>query len=104
MTISLSPDLADLIRRRVDSGPYSSADEVVRESLALLEERDKLARLRVAIAVGDAQFARGEGIAWTPDSMDRLDEEVDERLRRGEQPNPDVCPSPPAHPGSRRAA
>jgi antitoxin ParD1/3/4 len=65
---------------------------VVREALRLLEERDRLARLRAAIAVGDAQIARGEGIPYTPELLVELDREVDERVRRGDRPNPDVWP------------
>ena len=41
MKISLSPDVERLIAERVSSGRYQSADEVVREGLELLEEREK---------------------------------------------------------------
>jgi Arc/MetJ-type ribon-helix-helix transcriptional regulator len=41
MKISLSPDVERLIAERVRSGRYSSADEVVREGLDLLQEREK---------------------------------------------------------------
>ena len=40
MKISLSPDLERLIAEKVNSGRYHSADEVVREGLELLEERE----------------------------------------------------------------
>lgn len=40
MKISLSPDLERLIAEKVSSGRYSSADEVVREGLELLQERE----------------------------------------------------------------
>ena len=40
MKISLSPDLERLIAEKVSSGRYRSADEVVREGLALLQERE----------------------------------------------------------------
>lgn len=40
MGISLSPDLERLIAEKVSSGRYQSADEVVREGLELLEQRE----------------------------------------------------------------
>ena len=44
MKISLSPDVERLIAERVESGRYRSADEVVREGLELLQEREKETR------------------------------------------------------------
>jgi antitoxin ParD1/3/4 len=42
MNISLTPQLEELVKRKVDSGLYVSASEVMREALRLLEERDRL--------------------------------------------------------------
>ena len=44
MKISLSPDLERLIAEKVNSGRYHSADEVVREGLNLLQERENQMR------------------------------------------------------------
>ncbi len=44
MKISLSPDVERLIAEKVSSGRYRSADEVVREGLELLQERENEAR------------------------------------------------------------
>ena len=44
MTIFLSPDVERLIAEKVNSGRYQSADEVVREGLGLLQERENEAR------------------------------------------------------------
>jgi antitoxin ParD1/3/4 len=57
MNVSLTPELEQLIRKKVESGLYLSASEVVREALRLLEERDrshatKLEELRKAIQLG----------------------------------------------------
>lgn len=41
MKLSLHPETERLIAEKISSGRYRSADEVVREGLELLEERDK---------------------------------------------------------------
>lgn len=38
--VTLPPDLADLVRGKVASGAFSSEDEVIREALKLLQERE----------------------------------------------------------------
>jgi antitoxin ParD1/3/4 len=47
MNISLTPQLEDLVKRKVESGLYVSASEVLREALRLLEERDRLKAIRL---------------------------------------------------------
>jgi len=46
MNISLTPQLEALVKKKVESGLYSSASEVIREALRLLEERDRLQAIR----------------------------------------------------------
>lgn len=41
MNVSLTPELDRYITEKVTSGRYSSASEVVREALRLMEERDQ---------------------------------------------------------------
>jgi antitoxin ParD1/3/4 len=41
-SVSLKPELVDLIKAKVESGRYASADDVVREALQLLERADRL--------------------------------------------------------------
>jgi putative addiction module CopG family antidote len=41
MNLSLAPELERQIQAKIDSGAYASADEVVREALQLLDERDR---------------------------------------------------------------
>lgn len=41
MNVSLTPELEKLIQKKVDSGRYTSASEVVREALRLLEKKDQ---------------------------------------------------------------
>ena len=65
MNVSLTPELERLIHKKVESGLYLSASEVVRESLRLLEERDKIQAMRFEevrreIQIGIDQADRGE--------------------------------------------
>jgi antitoxin ParD1/3/4 len=93
MSVTLTPQAEARIRQKVEAGPYRTPDEVVEEALGLLDERDRrLDALRAKIRVGLDQLDRGEGIELTPALWDEIDREVDERLRRGDRPNPDVCP------------
>ena len=40
MNVSLTPELEAFVARKVESGRYNSASEVVREALRLLEDQD----------------------------------------------------------------
>lgn len=57
MNVNLTPQLEELVQQKVDSGLYTSASEVVREALRLMDEQDriraaKLAQLRQDIRAG----------------------------------------------------
>ena len=41
MNVSLTPELENFVQSKVTSGRYTSASEVVREALRLLEDHDK---------------------------------------------------------------
>ena len=47
MNVSLTPQLEELVKKKVDSGLYGSASEVIREALRLLEERDRIHSMRL---------------------------------------------------------
>jgi antitoxin ParD1/3/4 len=64
MNVSLTPELERFVEKKVKTGLYHTASEVVREGLRLLEERDRVYQMRIAemrreIQRGDAQLARG---------------------------------------------
>ena len=89
MSVRLTPEVEALIRQKVDSGHYATADEVVQAAVRLLDAYDrKRQRLLAALAEGE----RGVGIPYTPELLDEIEREVEERFRRGDQPSPDVCP------------
>jgi antitoxin ParD1/3/4 len=49
ISVSLTPELVDLIKAKVQSGRYTSTSEVVREALRLLEraDRQEVERLKI---------------------------------------------------------
>ncbi len=47
MNVNLTPELESLVRRKVASGMYTSASEVVREALRLMEEQDQMRAVRL---------------------------------------------------------
>jgi len=47
MNISLTPQLEELVKSKVESGLYGSASEVMRDALRLLDERDRFRALRL---------------------------------------------------------
>jgi antitoxin ParD1/3/4 len=47
MNVSLTPELDKFVARKVESGRYTSASEVVREALRLLEEHDRARNAQV---------------------------------------------------------
>ena len=67
MNVSLTPELERLVHLKVQTGRYTSASEVVREALRLMEERDQLQALhkdeiRKKIAAGMASLREGKAV------------------------------------------
>ena len=56
MNVSLTDELHEFVKAKVESGRYTSASEVVREALRIMEQTDeaRLAFLRRAWAEGEA--------------------------------------------------
>ena len=78
MNVSLTPEFETFVDQKLKSGSYSSASEVVRAGLRLLQEQDaehaaRLEALRRDVRVGRAQLKRGEGTSGA---------EVFKRLRK----------------------
>ncbi|MDP1984149.1 MAG: type II toxin-antitoxin system ParD family antitoxin [Sulfuritalea sp.] len=73
MNVNLTPHLEEMVRQKVSSGLYTSASEVVREALRLMDEQDhlreaKLAQLRQDIRAG---LDSGPAAAWDAESVKR---------------------------------
>ncbi len=65
MNVSLTEELEELVQKKVASGRYTSASEVVRAGLRLLEQEDevretRLAAIRAEMRAGIEQAERGE--------------------------------------------
>ena len=93
MAMQIPADIEARIQQKLAEGFFSDADEVIREAMRLLDQQDRQREeFRAKFRSGLDQLDRGEGIPFTPELMSRIRQEVAERYRRGEQPNPDVCP------------
>jgi len=67
MNVSLTPELENFIQKKVSSGRYASASEVVREALRLLEDHEKATaaqrkEFRAEVDRRTASLDRGEGL------------------------------------------
>jgi antitoxin ParD1/3/4 len=64
MNVTLPPELEDYVNKKIESGLYQTANEVIHEGLRLLRERDELHQtsleeLRRDIALGIEQADQG---------------------------------------------
>lgn len=83
MNVSLTPEHERYVKKKVGSGLYASASEVVREGLRLLQEQDQLKSLRLEelrkqIEVGMADLAAGRVVDGSA-AMARLKKRVQRR-------------------------
>ena len=73
MNVNLTPQLEELVRSKVASGMYTSASEVMREALRLMDEQDrlraaKLEQLREDIRLG---LNSGSNQTWSAEEAKR---------------------------------
>lgn len=73
MNVNLTPHLEEMVRQKVDSGLYTSASEVVREALRMMEEKDRLHEARLAQLRQDIRegLDSGPAKAWDPELIKR---------------------------------
>jgi antitoxin ParD1/3/4 len=78
MNVSLTPELERFVERKVESGLYNNASEVVRESLRLLKEHDEIRlKWREQIERGWLQAQAGQVV-----DGDEAFRKADERIRQ----------------------
>ena len=59
MNVSLTPEIEKIVAEKIASGEYPSASEVFRQALELLEERERLIKLRRDVSLGVEQLDQG---------------------------------------------
>ncbi len=71
MTISLTRELSLLVEKKIKSGLYPTAREVIREGLRLLDERDRLYDARLADLQKEIRkgLASGHASALNPETL-----------------------------------
>ena len=78
LNINLTPQLETMVREKVASGLYSSASEVMREALRLMEEQDKLR----AIKLENLRRAIREGLESGPATPWDVEEFLEEAKKQ----------------------
>jgi antitoxin ParD1/3/4 len=61
MNVNLTPQLEELVRSKVASGLYTSASEVVREALRLMDEQDRLRSAKLEQLRDDIRVSLASG-------------------------------------------
>lgn len=87
MNISVTPELEDLINKKLKTGMYNSVSEVIREGLRLLKERDELRELRLKelkkeIQRGYDSTSNGNVAEW---NLDQFQKKVRSRISNGKK-------------------
>jgi antitoxin ParD1/3/4 len=92
MNVSLTPQLEQMIRDKVESGRYNNASEVVREALRIMADHEERLRIRslrdAAIAEGIASLERGEGMELTDELWAQIIADGEARAKRGDPIDP----------------
>ena len=88
MNVSLGQKWEEFVDKKVSSGDFQTASEVLREGLRLLEERDLLKRISVSsmaelkqkLMEGVASLERGEGVDGE-EAFKRVRERIKDRKK-----------------------
>lgn len=73
MNVNLTPQLEELVRSKVASGMYTSASEVVREALRLMDEQDRLRAAKLEQLRDDIRQGSNSGpsMMWNAEDAKR---------------------------------
>ena len=89
MNVSLTKELEEFVRRKVESGRYSSATEVISAGFRLLDREDefrdtRLAAIRARVEEGIAQAVRGQ-LGDGEEAVARVKKRAAAKRRRGRE-------------------
>jgi antitoxin ParD1/3/4 len=92
-SVSLGDHFTRFIDEQVESGRYASASDVLRAGLRLLErEEEQIAWIRARLAESEEDIRAGKVHEVNDAFWSKLNQEVDERIRREERPSAHVLP------------
>ena len=93
MHVNFSTEMESYIKSKVGGGFYNNATEVIRDAIRRMQaEEERMAVFRAAVAKGDAQLDRGEGVAYTPELMESMTQTALQDMHTGKPVDADVLP------------
>ena len=91
MHINLSPEMEQYIKSKVGSGFYGNATEVIRDAVRRMQASERhIAAFQAAVAHGDAQLDRGEGVAYSQALMESMTQTALAEMDSANAIDPDV--------------
>ena len=93
MHVNLSPEMEGFIKTKVAGGFYGNATEVIRDAIRRMQaEESRVAAWHAAIKLGDDQLSRGEGIAYTPKTLNDITQRAVSAMHSDTPMDADVLP------------
>jgi len=93
MHVNLSPEMEGFIKGKVASGFYGNATEVIRDAIRRMQaEESRAVAWHAAIRKGDEQLDRGEGVAYTGETLEAMTKVAIDAMHSGRPVDPDVLP------------
>ncbi|RKT10355.1 antitoxin ParD1/3/4 [Paraburkholderia sp. RAU2J] len=93
MNVNFPPVDENFIRKSVDGGLYSNANELVRDAVRRLREsEERHIELLAAIQLGEDDIAQGRTGTYSKEMVRAIRDRVLKRAASGEKPKSDVTP------------
>jgi len=93
MHVNLSPEMEGFIKSKVTGGFYGNATEVIRDAIRRMQaDENRIAAWQAAIKKGDEQLDRGEGIAYTDETLNDITQSAISSMHSSHPMDPDVLP------------